>query len=226
MLTLTGKQVFAWGFALATAVAAGTWAIRHDHIANLSNRLKAVQKINKLDYPAYLEKISAATVSLQEHLDTLNSIGLLKEKNEALSSESLKLKSKVKSLTKAINDERNTHKIEVKSLNDEKEQKIQKLNKSLAASEEKLKDIFSDNTLVSLQEGEGTQFAGATVTAGFTKADLLNVCSVSINSQHLEMKPGDFVAVESLGRKCKVILEACKYGSSESVKFRFACPSQ
>lgn len=61
---------------------------------------------------------------------------------------------------------------------------------------------------------------------GFNEANLDGTCGVSVNNDYKAIKPGEFIAIKSRGRDCKVILEGCKYGFEMPAKFRLVCAAQ
>jgi hypothetical protein len=71
-VTITWTQALVGGFALASAVAASTWAIKLEHISDLESRLDVAEKANSLGYPNLVKQINDASVSLKARLTELN----------------------------------------------------------------------------------------------------------------------------------------------------------
>jgi hypothetical protein len=233
-VSITWKQALVGGFALASAVATATWEIKHDHISDLESRLEVAEKANSLGYPDLVKQINDASVSLKKQLSELQSI-------DDLTAEVGSLKSDMEALQAQLRKEQTEHQESLKKVRqdflDQLEQekaKAERRNSELAeevrvlkSQEEKLRKeleiVYSENQSKTLEAGEGTNFAGGAATAGFSSASMENICSTSINGQHKEMKAGDYVEVQSLGRQCKVILESCRHGYPAKASFRFVC---
>lgn len=223
MQNLTGKQLLSGGFALAVAAAGAAWAVKLDHISDLSSRLTACENANKLNYPSLLENINQASSALTAKLSTLTEIERLEKENQQLQVDLKQLQEQVTKANNHLDTERKKSEAEIAKITATHNSELSKLKESLDKAESALKDIFSENTPISLNQGEGVQLAGATVVVGFVEADINRVCLVNVNNESKQIKAGAYIPVKSFARECKVILESCQYGSSNPAKFRFVC---
>lgn len=222
-MTFTLKQVIVGGFALSCAVAAAAWAIKIDHISDLSDRLKACEKANTLNYPILLNKITDASSSLEKKLSTMESIENIKEENKALKAiseekDSVIIELKTESKNEIENIETNSRQ-SISSLN----QQLVNVQNELKNKEKELQEIFSENLEFTLSQGKAKTIANGDVVVGYTGTTYGNKCFITVNNENFEKETGGYVEVKSMERSCKVILENCVDGYNKMATLRFTC---
>jgi Tfp pilus assembly protein PilN len=214
------------GFALAGAVATATWTIKQDHIAHINQRLEACERASELSYPELVDNINSASTSLAAHLDTLATVDAQTIEIKQLKQDLDLLQQEAHTAKDRFEAEKTEIEKELRGIADAERRRAEDVRAASDRLKEELAFVYAENATATLQPGQGVSFAGATVSVGFSGASSENVCFISINGSHSEMRAGDIARIESLGRSCKVILEACKHGYTEPAKVRFICSAK
>lgn len=223
---------------LLGAGAGAVWALKSAEIQSLKCEVTSLEKLNKLNYPEFLEKISSASSSLKLHIDSLESIEVLKTQNKELATSNINLKKGNLELTKRLESEvqelTTEHKSEVVDLTKEHAITVENLTKRLRFQkldyESKVKQLQSEidefnaeSTLFILKRGEAEILKAGLVQVGFSNSNSDYECDVMINNNNLKLKAGGFVPLDIPNKSCKVVLKSCGYLSSEKTQFELIC---
>lgn len=204
-MQFSGTQVLVGGFALACAVAAGTWHIRSDRLEDLQAQVDSLKEASELGYAELVTSIVSASKELDRKLSNLEDIHALEKSNEELE--------------EALSEAQARSESEREQLSKE----TKRLASELARKSERLDSILAEDVTFDLEPGSGIELAAGTVAVGFTKSNIEGECRITIGNETLLLETGGYVELESRGRSCRVILTRCEYGAYKPAEFRFLC---
>lgn len=203
--------------------ATGSWAVYSNDLQIKKDKIYALEKINKLNYPDFLKNINTAATSLQTHIDTLEDIKNIKIKNSELITENTALEGENKKLSINISTLNNDHKTEVDTLLKKEQSTTLKYENEISKLNSEIEKFNSNSTSFELLAGSGLSLKQGKIQVGFTEGNSYFVCNVTVNNKKYDLEAGSAIDVAINERACKVVLTKCSRNSYEPSLFELVC---
>ncbi len=208
---------------LVGAGAAGSWALYSDELQSKKEQIADLEKINKFNYPEFLENVNSATTSLQAHINTLEDIKNLKNKNTELNEVNKELLQNNENLTAKISELNKSHKTARENDRKSSEEKTRNYERDVAALKKEIETFKANTTSFELLAGNGLTLKQGKVQVGFTEGDINFMCKFTVNNKKYDLEAGSAVDVTVNERACKVVLTKCSRESYSPSSFELVC---
>ncbi|WP_108060166.1 hypothetical protein [Poseidonibacter lekithochrous] len=201
---------------IASIPTCAVWYLLQDNIKERDRTITELQKVIKLDYPSFLNKINLATENLSTHLKKLEYINNLKKEKNKLENDNKKLSIELDILNKDYNKNLKLKESQLTIL----EEKYRKVKNNILVLKNRIKELSLKKVELTLNKGEAKSLKGGVINIGYVDNTDSNKCTLTVNNKIYNMVAGEYI---DIGKDCKALLTKCPNTSYEKAYIELLC---